>query len=225
MTAQQPRVTLVEDHPLVRYALGAALTAAGVQVTEAAVDMTGRELVAQLLEARPTTAVVDLGLPIDDGGLGLIPPLVAHRLPVLVLTGEADRGLWADCVHAGAEAVLSKTEDLDQVVAAIVDVCEGRPVRAAEQAALGAEGRRRALERRRRLAPFHDLSRREQAVLASLMAGVGPAQIAERDIVSIQTVRTQIKILLRKLGVRSQLEAAAKANEAGWHPEPTRPGA
>lgn len=221
-SGDRPHVVLVEDHPLLRYALGAALTAAGVEVTEADVTTatSGCYLVARVLDTGPTAAVVDLGLPIPGGGLGLIPSLVAHRLPVVVLTGETDRGLWADCVHAGAEAVLSKTEDLDEVVAVIAAACEGRPVRAAERAALGAEGRRRAQERQHRLAPFHELSRREQAVLASLMAGAGPAQIAERDIVSIQTVRTQVKVLLRKLGVRSQLEAVAKASEAGWHPEP-----
>jgi len=219
----QPSVTLVEDHPLLRYALGAALRAAGLDVTEAEVtNTTGCELVTGVAAHRPTTVVLDLNLPIEGGGLGLIPALVAHRFPVLVLTGETDRGLWADCVHAGAEAVLSKTEDLDQVVAAVVAACQRRPVRAVERAALGAEGRRRACERQQRLAPFDDLSRREQAVLASLMAGAGPAQIAERDIVSVQTVRTQIKVLLRKLGVRSQLEAVVKANEAGWRPEPSR---
>ncbi len=218
MTGERRRVTLVEDHPLLRYALGAALTAAGLEVAEVGVvNTTAGEVVAQVAETRPAAVVVDLSLPISGGGPGLIPLLAAHRLPVVVLTGETDRGLWADCVHAGAGAVLSKTEDLDRVVEAVVTVCEGRPVRCAERAALGAEGRQRALERQHRLAPFHELSRREQAVLASLMAGAGPAQIAARDVVSIQTVRTQIKILLRKLGVRSQLEAVAKAADAGWH--------
>lgn len=219
MTGGQRRVTLVEDHPLLRYALGAALSGAGIDVTEADITTAdGCGLATRLIEAAPTAVVVDLGLPFSGGGLGLIAPLTAHRLAVVVLTGETDRGLWADCVHAGAVAVLSKTEDLDELVAAIVAVCEGRPVRAAERAALDLEGRRRARERQDRLAPFGELSPREQAVLASLMAGAGPAQIAERDVVSIQTVRTQIKVLLRKLGVRSQLEAVAKATDAGWQP-------
>ncbi len=65
---------------------------------------------------------------------------------------------------------------------------------------------------------FDNLSDRESQVLGGLMEGMSPAVLAERDFVSVQTVRTQIKNVLSKLGVNSQLAAVARAYEAGWNP-------
>ncbi len=77
-------------------------------------------------------------------------------------------------------------------------------------------------ERRRaddeRLAPFRALSPREQAVLAGLLAGDSAETIAHRSYVSLATVRSQIRAVLLKLGVNSQLAAVALAREAGWEP-------
>ena len=61
---------------------------------------------------------------------------------------------------------------------------------------------------------FHQLSVRESEVLEELMAGKSAADIADESYVSIATIRSQIKAILRKLEVNSQLAAVA------W---PTRP--
>jgi LuxR family maltose regulon positive regulatory protein len=50
------------------------------------------------------------------------------------------------------------------------------------------------------------------------MAGRRPAAIARDDFVSLHTVRTQIRSMLRKLGVHSQVEAVALAHRVGWRP-------
>ena len=69
-----------------------------------------------------------------------------------------------------------------------------------------------------RLAPFEQLSPREQQVLASVMEGLSAEAIAERDYVSLSTTRTQIRSILTKLGVNSQIAAVAMARAAGWSP-------
>jgi len=53
------------------------------------------------------------------------------------------------------------------------------------------------------------LSTREREILALLYDGVTVAEIAERTGVSEQTVRSQVKAVLRKLEVNSQLAAVA----------------
>jgi len=60
------------------------------------------------------------------------------------------------------------------------------------------------------------LSRRERQVLAALMQGMSLAQIATGAGVSVETVRTQVSAVLRKLGVHSQVAAVAKAWSCGW---------
>ena len=67
-----------------------------------------------------------------------------------------------------------------------------------------------------RLDLFATLTEREQVVLAELIEGHCAEDIAKGAFVSISTVRSQIKAILQKLGVNSQLAAVAMARRAGW---------
>ena len=100
---------------------------------------------------------------------------------------------------------------------AVRGAAEGRPIlRDDERHALLAEARSRRRVDEERLGPFRSLSAREQAVLARLLAGDSAETIAHRSYVSLATVRSQIRAILLKLGVNSQLAAVALAREAGW---------
>ena len=66
------------------------------------------------------------------------------------------------------------------------------------------------------------LSTREREVLADLMAGRSVREIAERKVVSEATVRTQVKAVLAKLEVGSQLAAVGLAHRVDWRP-PSEP--
>ena len=60
------------------------------------------------------------------------------------------------------------------------------------------------------------LSQRERAVLIHMMDGLSAEQIAALEYVTVSTVRTQIRSILQKLGVKSQLAAVAIAYQAIW---------
>lgn len=66
------------------------------------------------------------------------------------------------------------------------------------------------------LVELERLTRREREVLNGLVAGLSPATIAERDFVSVITVRNQVQAILTKLNVHSQLEAVATVHRYGW---------
>jgi two-component system nitrate/nitrite response regulator NarL len=72
---------------------------------------------------------------------------------------------------------------------------------------------------------MESLSRREREILGHLMRGATVAEIAANGVVSEATVRTQVKSILIKLEVSSQLAAIAVARRAGWQPNPLRPAA
>ena len=76
---------------------------------------------------------------------------------------------------------------------------------------------------RQALSPFEQLTTRERSVLAALVQGYAAEEIAETQFVALTTVRSQIRAILRKLGVRSQLAAVAHANRVGWTPDPGDP--
>jgi DNA-binding NarL/FixJ family response regulator len=136
-----------------------------------------------------------------------------------MLTAETRRSVLATCLEAGAVGWLGKDTFLDDVVSALDDVLDGTPLigRGAREALID-ELRIERAGQRRALSPFEQLTQRERDVLAALVEGMSAEEIADTQFVALATVRSQIRAVLRKLGVRSQLAAVAQANRVGWAP-------
>ena len=180
------------------------------------------DLVDEILAHEADLILVDLDMPFDGGGVGLTKELVEAGRTVAVLTGSTDRALWARCLENGAIALLTKDESLESLIDDIAKLVGGEPIRQRQRLTVISDYRERQAEQAVRLRGFDELSARETQVLSGLMTGLSPASLAERDYVSVQTVRTQIKNVLSKLGVNSQLAAVARAYESGWRPDDPR---
>lgn len=212
-SARPARVLVVEDHPLLAESLRICLDGAGHTTTVAPVD--GPEAVlAAASEAQPDVVLldVDLGEGIGDGVV-LVEPLAAMGATVVVVSGTTEPARVGAFVERGAAGFVHKGRSLDELQAAVVRALDGRP--------LLSDAERRALRQdleaaRRRLAPFDRLSPREADVLVRLMDGRSVAEIAASAYVSEGTVRSQIRSILVKLGVNSQLQAVGAARRAGW---------
>ena len=63
-----------------------------------------------------------------------------------------------------------------------------------------------------RMIGLDSLSAREETVLRHMQAGLTAVEIARTDYVTLATARSQIRSILMKLGVNSQLAAVAMAN-------------
>ena len=136
-----------------------------------------------------------------------------------MLTGVDDPERSAACLEAGAAGIFDKSRRLDDLIVFLSDAAMGRTVlQPASREALLEVVRSQRQEARRRLAPFQSLTIREQAVLAGMMEGKNAEVIAKEHNVSLATIRTQIRAVLQKLGVNSQLAAVALAIRAGWEP-------
>lgn len=140
-------------------------------------------------------------------------------IPVAVMGGRMDSALLGECVDAGAAWVVDKGAPMTTLQADIARLLAGEAfLDDAARRALVSPFREANRAQRARLAPFDVLTQREQHVLGELMAGHSAEAIARRASVSTSTVRSQIKAVLQKLGVNSQLAAAALAAQAGWSP-------
>lgn len=205
------RILIVEDHSLVASGLKLGLEAESyeVETTDGASGLPDGDFDLVLL---------DLNLGEGRSGLDLLPMLA--EATVVVLTGETDTGVLAAAYDKGAVAVLDKTTPFPKLIRQLQAVESGDTTET-DQRRHEIMGRRRTedAERRRRLAPFDDLTHRERAVLAMLVDGMQAAEIADASFVSISTVRSQIRSILAKLGVSSQLTAVAMAAKAGWSPD------
>jgi two-component system nitrate/nitrite response regulator NarL len=222
--APDTTVLVVDDHTLFSEAVAAALAADGRTVHRLVLEDTGgvpARVLAAALRVRPAIALVDLDLGRYGDGHALIRPLARAGTAVVVVTELLDDADWGGCLRQGARVVVSKHRPLAGLVA-VVDALEaGESVlQASEYQRLTRLWQDRLVEdeeHRRRLAR---LSPREREVLGELMAGRTIREIACRDVVSEATVRTQVRTILHKLGVSTQIAAVGLAHRVEWRSPP-----
>ncbi len=211
------RVVIVEDHALLAQTLVHALAAEGIQ-TVAAPPASPRAVLDVVERTSPDVVLLDLELgPPVGNGVVLIEPLRALGARVLVVTGVIRRDRVAAAVEAGAVGYVLKSAPFDTLLATVVAVLAGRSVLGeADRFQLLSLLRSERAGARARRAPFDRLSPGEQAVLHALAEGHQVDDIAHDRLVSPATVRSQVRGILTKLGVSSQLAAVAVARSAGW---------
>jgi two-component system nitrate/nitrite response regulator NarL len=217
----RPGVLLVEDHQLLAQSLSLALQAEGFRVDIAELFDVGSDVDSVAAAARrlaPQIVLLDLDLGESIGdGRDLIRALCDGGAQVLVVSGSSDRSRLADCLELGAAGVLSKTMPYERLVQAVIDLAAGQVVMTeSERCDLLAQARLSRRAEGQRAAPFEELTARERQVLAAMMEGKSCESIAEGWFVSLATVRTQIRAVLTKLEVGSQLAAVSLAFRAGW---------
>lgn len=205
---------VVEDHALVATALQISLANRGWTV-EVASGPGADDVVAQAAAIRPDCVLLDINLGAQMGsGIDLVEPLTRLGAHVVMLTAERRRLVLAECVEAGAAGWISKGAPLDDVHVALDRVvAEGVLLGKGERAVLLDHLQRERSSTAKALAMFDTLTQREALVLGALVDGLSAEEIAATNYVALTTVRSQIRAVLRKLGVRSQLAAVAIATD------------
>jgi DNA-binding NarL/FixJ family response regulator len=176
------------------------------------------DVLAEAAEFGPDVVLLDLDLGRQVGdGVGLIRPLSALDARVIVVTAAGERHRLGLCLEQGAVGALPKRVPFEVLLDSVQAVARGdRMTTDADRQDLLAELRQWRARQGELLAPFERLTPRERQVLSCLMEGQSAEAIAAQWVVSETTVRTQIRGVLTKLGVSSQLAAVALARRAGW---------
>lgn len=210
-------VLVVEDHELLAQTVQVALGEEGI-VADVVVPRSHEDVLAAVRHSRPTLVLLDLDLGSGVGeGTTVLPAIVELGARVIVVTGVTDLVRVGAAVEAGAIGYLPKSAPFDDLLGVIRAGLSGRSTLTdAQRFELLAALRRHRAADHERWTPFERLSPREQGVLRELADGQGVADIAARRGVSQATVRTQVRGILTKLGVTSQLTAVAMARRSGW---------
>jgi DNA-binding NarL/FixJ family response regulator len=218
---ERTRIVLVEDHSLFAESLEMALHLEGFEASRVVLEpgMTGARLLGAILRLRPRTVLLDLDLGPHGDGLSLVRPLTAARASVIVVTSTTDRARWGECLGHGARKVVPKSAPLSEIIACVRRIANGLPMMLpAERDELLECWRQRVAAEKEILKRLQQLTARESEVLGLLMAGKQVGEIARERFVSESTVRTQVKAILAKLQVGSQLTAVGLAHRANWSP-------
>ena len=218
----QLRILVVEDHVLFAESLELVLSVEGYDVRRIPVPEDAGSpgaLLSSLVRLRPRIVLLDLDLGRFGDGARLIAPLAKTGINVVVVTSSIDRGRWGEAIRCGARAVLSKGQPLSSILATVRRINEGLPVITYEEREdLLREWHQQRSERQAAVAKLALLTSRESQVLGRLMQGRTVHDIAALSVVSEATVRTQVKSILAKLKVSSQLAAVGLAHHVDWRP-------
>ena len=216
------RVLVVDDDDLIRAGLRAVLSSdASVDVIGEATD--GRDAAARAERLRPDVVLMDVRMPHVDG-ISATRDILASTpdVRVLVVTTFEDDEYVFGALNAGASGFLLKRTPPEELISAIHTVAAGEALLSpsvtrrvvdhmAKRAAVGAPDEQR----------LEELTPRERDVLELLGRGMSNREIAHALTVEESTVKTHVKRILMKLGLRDRVHAVILAYETGF----IRPGA
>jgi DNA-binding NarL/FixJ family response regulator len=200
------RLALVEDHPALRQGLELLLGLQGCVVVGSAGDRSGGRRLVQELE--PDVVVVDVGLA-GESGIDLTRELMAEdpNRRIVLYTGSTDVELLLDGLDSGARGYALKEGAPSELMDAIHEVAGGGTyVDPRLRPALLSD---RATQRTRQL------SAREREITQLLAEGLTGEEVAERLVLSAETVKTHIRNAVNKLEARNRVHAIAIALRSG----------
>ncbi|MDT4951743.1 MAG: hypothetical protein QOJ37_4338 [Pseudonocardiales bacterium] len=214
------RVLVVDDHPLFRFGLCAALAERDdIEVVGEAAG--GQAAIAAATALGPDVIVMDLHLP-DLGGVEATRAItnVSPDVGVLVLTMFDDSESVFNAMRAGARGYLLKGAEPDELVRAVFPVGRGDAIfgqSIAAQVLRYFNGLPTSA-----VTSFPELTAREREVLSLIAAGRNNTEIAQVLSLSGKTVRNHVSVIFGKLRVADRAQAIVRAREAGLG---QRPGA
>lgn len=210
-------IVVVDDEPLVRHGLRTILESEpGLRVVAEGGD--GADALALARRHRPDVVCLDVRMPGIDGITAtarLVRPTSDGTPPprVLVVTTFGADEYVLEALAAGASGFVTKTASAEAIVNAVRTVAAGEHLvfpRAVRELA------RQHVRPARHPGPA--LTERELQVLTLVAEGLSNAEVAERLVLGVETVRSHVSRLLAKLGARDRTQAVVIAYRSGLVP-------
>ena len=208
------RIMLVDDHPLIREAIGHLIAdAPDFELVGEAAD--GKECLARVEELRPEIVVLDIAMPQLNGEQ--VARELRRRYPTLkivALSGYADRQFVRAMSKAGVKGYVLKSASGRELITALRAVAGGKHYLSPEVTgavlALWDESPAGGGE-----AGTDSLGKREEQVLKLIAEGQRSAAIAERMSITVATVEAHRRNILRKLQLHSAADLTRYAIRQG----------
>lgn len=210
-TADRHTVLVVDDHPLFRRGVRELLSLeSSIEVVG---EAGGRDDALELARKfEPDLIVLDLNIK-GSSGVEILTALKDEdpsRRVVILTVSDAAAGLSA-CIRAGADGYFLKDMEPELFLENIKHTLEGGTIVDPSMVGMLTEMLRTKAQAAPEVAPIR-FTEREREVLDLIVRGLTNKQIARELAISDGTVKGHVKHLLKKLGVKSRVEAAVWAS-------------
>ena len=204
------RVLIVDDHPVTRDGLRAALSTSDEIDIVGEAD-SGEEAVNEVNRLEPDVVFMDVRMP----GIGGIEATKAIRqahpdTKVILFTIEESRSAVADAIRAGVSGYLLKDVSATELVQAARLAVDGKAVIHPTLTQAFIEEVQYVQHR-----PETPLSRRESQILQRVAYGATTKEVARDLGISAHTVKTHLERIFEKLGANDRAQAVAIALRKG----------
>lgn len=216
MSDSPQTLLVIDDHPLLRKGVSqlVALEPEMKLIGEAADGSEGLRLAREL---NPDLILLDLQMRGVDGleTLKAIKALDLDARVIMFTVSDAEEDVLA-ALQAGADGYLLKDMEPEEMLNSLRLAARGRLVLSAPITELLARSLRS--EQAVGATPVGDLTDREHQILLQIAAGRSNKLIARELNITEGTVKVHVKHLLKKLSLRSRVEAAVWAVKTGIAP-------
>jgi len=215
-------VFIAEDHEVTRFGIKAVIGAShDLRLVGEAAD--GKVAYDEIVRINPNVVLMDIGLPSIDGiEVSRKVKASAPHIKILMFTSRESSDQILASFAAGSDGYCLKEASNSQLEVAIKTVADGgvwlHPAIARVLVArcILPAGQQSVASGISQPIPFEMLSTREHEVLRLIVDGLSNQEIAERLVVSLDTVKTHVRHIFEKLAVNDRTQAALKAVRAGW---------
>lgn len=213
MDSKKPvKVFIADDHPLIRMGLSLALNALdNIEVVGDADN--GFAAIEKIKQVIPDVALLDIDMPGLSGTAAVrVLRRIFPEMKLLILSTYNDKNYVKDAMSAGANGYIVKTVDIDNLVKIIISFNAGEEIVSPYLLDLGIDLQAKSDE-----VDDHDfhLTKRERQILNCLAEGKVNKEISSSLFLSVETVKTHMKSIFRKLDAKSRLDAVMKAKHNG----------
>lgn len=209
MLTPKTRVAIVDDHPVVRRGIRETLAEA-IDFEVCAEGSSALEAEAIAAQENPDIIVIDANMP-GGGGISAVREIGRLRpgCRAIILSVQEDKATVEAAMQAGAWGYIAKGIGGDELVEALRRIRSGKkfidPALAAQ--ILSVQPMPRGNEGHAESIPMHILSEREKQILTCLGGGLSNAEISTALSLRENTVKHYMTTLLKKLGVKTRIEA------------------
>jgi DNA-binding NarL/FixJ family response regulator len=204
-------VLLADDHVIVRAGIRQFLEQnSGIKVIAEASN--GKEACDLIQKVQPDVIVLDIQMP-EMSGIEVVRWIRANHLPVgiLILSAFDDSPYIQAVLQAGANGYVLKTAEPPEIVAAVIDVFNGKSVLDSSLAIKVFNTISEPIQ-----SPLNEpLTERELKVLTLVAQGFTNKAVAVQLSISDRTVQNHLAKVFQKLNAESRTEAVMRAVAAG----------